>query len=155
MRPWLQPSHTKRAKPKAALSTLHCNHLSVAIVSLPATHPSSGHFTRLTPSLLWLQATQIERDDLKPALIGLSMVKGKMLLKKQPSGKEINDSDSFVFNDKFKSPHLRIKFQAAGAQKEACLCFFCQIVRVIIDQCMLFSCPHADACGQMPGAVHV
>jgi hypothetical protein len=70
------------------------------------------------------QATKIERDDLKPALIGLSMVKGKMLLKKAPSGKEINDGDAFSFNEKFKSPHLKIKFAAAGGAKEArpCCC---------------------------------
>lgn len=65
-----------------------------------------------------MQATHIDKDDLKPALIGLSMVKGKMLLRKAPPSKEINDSDTFSFNDKFRSPHLKIKFAAAGAQKE-------------------------------------
>jgi hypothetical protein len=67
-----------------------------------------------------LQATHIEREELKPALIGMSMVKGKMLLRKTPASKEILDSDVFCFNDKFRSPHLRIRFAAAGAQKEVC-----------------------------------
>jgi hypothetical protein len=67
---------------------------------------------------MYMQATRIDKDDLKPALIGLSMVKGKMLLRKAPPSKEINDSDTFSFNDKFRSPHLKIKFAAAGAQKE-------------------------------------
>lgn len=62
--------------------------------------------------------TQIPKDDLKPALIGLSMVKGKGLLKKTPTGKEINDGDVFSFNEKFDSKLMKIKFAAAGAQKE-------------------------------------
>ena len=70
-----------------------------------------------------VQATHVERDDLKPALCGLSMVKGKMLLKKSPTTKEINDADEFSFNDKFKSPHLKIKFATAGDKKEVRLFF--------------------------------
>lgn len=46
------------------------------------------------------------------------MVKGKALLKKSPAGKEINDNDVFSFNDKFDSKLMKIKFAAAGAQKE-------------------------------------
>lgn len=65
-----------------------------------------------------MQVTQIPKDDLKPALIGLSMVKGKALLKKSPSGKDINESDVFSFNEKFDSKLMKIKFAAAGAQKE-------------------------------------
>ena len=72
-----------------------------------------------------LQVTCIDRDDLKPALIGMSMVKGKMLLRKAPAAKEILDTDTFTFNDKFRSPHLKIRFAAAGAQKEVRACACC------------------------------
>lgn len=65
-----------------------------------------------------MQVTQIPKDDLKPALIGLSMVKGKALLKKSPAGKDINDGDVFSFNEKFDSKLMKIKFAAAGGQKE-------------------------------------
>lgn len=65
-----------------------------------------------------MQMTQIPRDDLKPALIGLSMVKSKMLLKKTPASKEISDSDVFSFNEKFDSKLMKIKFAAAGGPKE-------------------------------------
>eukprot|EP00892_Ulva_mutabilis_P012681 jgi/Ulvmu1/9786/UM056_0026.1 len=65
-----------------------------------------------------LRVTQIPKDDLKPALIGLSMVKGKALLKKSPSSKEFNEGDVFSFNEKFDSKLMKIKFAAAGAQKE-------------------------------------
>ena len=65
-----------------------------------------------------MQSTQIPKDELKPALIGLSMVKGKALLKKVPAGKEIADGDTFSFNEKFDSKLMKIKFAAAGAQKE-------------------------------------
>ena len=62
--------------------------------------------------------TQIPREDLKPALIGLSMVKTKMLLKKVPASKEISDTDVFSFNEKFESKFMKIKFAAAGGPKE-------------------------------------
>lgn len=52
------------------------------------------------------------------------MVKGKALLKKSPTGKEINDNDVFSFNEKFDSKLMKIKFAAAGAQKEV-RCVFC------------------------------
>lgn len=54
----------------------------------------------------------------------MSMVKGKMLLRKVPAAKEILDGDVFSFNDKFKSPHVRIRFAAAGAQKEVRVALF-------------------------------
>jgi cullin 3 len=83
-----------------------------------------------------MQATQIPRDDLKPSLIGLSMVKGKMLLKKTPASKEIADTDIFSFNEKFDSKLMKIKFAAAGAQKEVC-----KLVENSVVQCEERNCP--------------
>lgn len=66
-----------------------------------------------------LQATKIGVHDLRRALQGLAMVKGKALLKKSPpGGKEIATGDAFCVNDKFDSKLFKIKFAAAGAQKE-------------------------------------
>ena len=53
------------------------------------------------------------------------MVKGKALLKKSPTSKDINDADVFSFNEKFDSKLMKIKFAAAGAQKEVCRCLPC------------------------------
>ena len=65
------------------------------------------------------QGSQIGRDELKRALQGLCMVKGKNLLRKEPSGRDIADGDVFCVNDAFDSRMFKIKFAAAGAQKEA------------------------------------
>ena len=49
------------------------------------------------------------------------MVKGKMLLKKTPTSKDISDADVFSFNEKFDSKLMKIKFAAAGGPKEVLL----------------------------------
>ena len=60
------------------------------------------------------------RDELKRALQGLCMIKGRNLLKKSPGGKKIEDTDSFCVNDAFESKSFKIKFAAAGPTKEVC-----------------------------------
>ena len=90
-----------------------------------------------------MQVTQIPKDDLKPALIGLSMVKGKALLKKSPAGKDINDGDVFSFNEKFDSKLMKIKFAAAGGQKE---------VRPSPSPSTATPCPAPGALGHRPPA---
>lgn len=48
----------------------------------------------------------------------LALVKGKNVLRKEPMGKEIADSDVFLFNEKFTSKLFKVKISTVAAQKE-------------------------------------
>jgi cullin 3 len=62
--------------------------------------------------------TLIPATDLKLCLQSLSLVKGKNVLRKEPMGKEILESDVFHFNDKFNSKMFKIKVGMVAAKKE-------------------------------------
>lgn len=64
------------------------------------------------------EATEIPAPELKRSLQSLALVKGKNVLKKEPMGKDIADTDVFVFNDKFSSKLFKIKISTVAAQKE-------------------------------------
>ena len=64
-------------------------------------------------------ATDIPEVDLKRNLQSLACVKGKNVLRKEPQGKEIDEEDVFVFNDKFSSKLHKVKIGTVSAQKES------------------------------------
>ncbi|XP_057948818.1 cullin-3A [Malania oleifera] len=65
------------------------------------------------------QATEIPASDLKRCLQSLACVKGKTVLRKDPMSKDINEDDSFFFNDKFTSKFYKVKIGTVVAQKES------------------------------------
>jgi cullin 3 len=64
------------------------------------------------------QATAIPHVDLKRCLQSLACVKGKNVLRKEPMSKDISESDTFFFNDKFTSKLVKVKIGTVVAQKE-------------------------------------
>ncbi|KAG2450508.1 hypothetical protein HYH02_005009 [Chlamydomonas schloesseri] len=64
------------------------------------------------------QATEIPTPDLKRALQSLACVKGRNVLRKEPAGKDVADSDVFFFNDKFTSKLIKVKISTVAATKE-------------------------------------
>ncbi|KAK9814178.1 hypothetical protein WJX72_001668 [[Myrmecia] bisecta] len=66
-----------------------------------------------------LGATGIPASDLKRSLQSLACVKGKNVLKKEPMSKEIGESDTFSFNEGFRSKLYKLKISTVSAQKES------------------------------------
>ncbi len=64
------------------------------------------------------QATEIPASDLRRCLQSLALVKGKNILRKEPQGKDVSETDVFHFNDKFQSKLYKIKVGTVAAQKE-------------------------------------
>lgn len=64
------------------------------------------------------EATEIPSADLKRCLQSLALVKGKNVLRKEPLGKDILDTDVFIFNSKFQSKLYKVKVGTVTAQKE-------------------------------------
>jgi cullin 3 len=65
------------------------------------------------------QSTEIPSSDLKRCLQSLALVKGKNVIRKEPMSKEINEDDTFLFNDKFSSKFYKVKIGTVVAQKES------------------------------------
>ncbi|XP_022750655.1 cullin-3B-like isoform X2 [Durio zibethinus] len=65
------------------------------------------------------QATAIPASDLKRCLQSLACVKGKNVLQKEPMSKDIADTDTFLFNDKFTSKFFKVKIGTVVAQRES------------------------------------
>ena len=63
-------------------------------------------------------ATAIPANDLKRALQSMACVKGKNVLRKEPMSKEVLESDTFSFNDKFHSKLVKIKIGMVSARQE-------------------------------------
>ncbi|KAG2493302.1 hypothetical protein HYH03_008438 [Edaphochlamys debaryana] len=63
-------------------------------------------------------ATKIPAPDLKRALQSLACVKGRNVLRKEPTGKDVNDGDTFFFHDKFTSKLIKVKISTVAATKE-------------------------------------
>ena len=63
-------------------------------------------------------ATDIPPTDLKRHLQSLACVKGKNVLRKEPMSKDIEETDTFHFNDKFTSKLHKVKIGTVSAQKE-------------------------------------
>lgn len=63
------------------------------------------------------RATSIPVADLKRALQSLACAKFKVL-NKEPKGRDVDDTDNFVFNSDFTCKHLRFKVATVSAQKE-------------------------------------
>ncbi|KAF5838342.1 Cullin [Dunaliella salina] len=63
-------------------------------------------------------STQIPTNDLKRALQSLACVKGKNPLRKEPMGRDVAETDEFVFNDKFTSKLYKVKISTVAAGKE-------------------------------------
>lgn len=63
-------------------------------------------------------STQIPANDLKRALQSLACVKGKNPLRKEPMGRDVAETDEFVFNDKFTSKLYKVKISTVAAGKE-------------------------------------
>ena len=63
------------------------------------------------------EATEIPVSDLKRALQSLACAKFK-ILRKEPVGRDVDDSDSFSFNEDFSAKQLRFKVGTVSAQKE-------------------------------------
>ena len=61
--------------------------------------------------------TAIPVGDLKRALQSLACAKFK-ILRKDPVGREVEDGDSFSFNEEFRAKQLRFKVGTVSAQKE-------------------------------------
>lgn len=66
-----------------------------------------------------LTATAIPAGDLKRALQSLALVKGRNVLKKEPMGKDISETDVFSFNEEFHNKLYKIKIATVSAQKES------------------------------------
>eukprot|EP00882_Tetradesmus_deserticola_P002834 GHRQ01003012.1.p1 GENE.GHRQ01003012.1~~GHRQ01003012.1.p1 ORF type:complete len:735 (+),score=416.28 GHRQ01003012.1:173-2206(+) len=64
------------------------------------------------------EATEIPAQELKRSLQSLACAKGKNVLRKEPMSKEVEESDSFTFNDAFTSKLYKIKIGTVSAQKE-------------------------------------
>ncbi|MFS8017275.1 putative cullin protein, neddylation [Helianthus anomalus] len=65
------------------------------------------------------QATEIPALDLKRCLQSLACAKGKNVLRKEPMSKDIDEHDTFFFNDKFASKFYKVKIGTIVAQKES------------------------------------
>ncbi|KAK8644318.1 hypothetical protein V6N13_123628 [Hibiscus sabdariffa] len=65
------------------------------------------------------QPTEIPASDLKRCLQSLACVKGKNVLRKEPMSKDIADTDTFLFNDKFTSKFFKVKIGTVAAQRES------------------------------------
>lgn len=63
-------------------------------------------------------ATQLKEEDLKRHLQTLACAKYKVL-KKHPSGREVNNGDSFSFNDAFTATMRKIKISTVSAKVES------------------------------------
>ena len=63
-------------------------------------------------------STGLAEPDLKRHLQSLACAKYK-ILKKHPMGRDVNDEDSFSFNEDFKSPLQRIKIGTVSAKVES------------------------------------
>ena len=63
------------------------------------------------------EATAIPVGDLKRALQSLACAKFK-ILRKDPVGREVEDGDTFSFNEDFSAKQLRFKVGTVSAQKE-------------------------------------
>jgi len=63
------------------------------------------------------EATEIPVADLKRALQSLACAKFK-ILRKEPVGRDVDDTDSFSFNEEFSAKQLRFKVGTVSAQKE-------------------------------------
>lgn len=66
-----------------------------------------------------LTATGIPPADLKRALQSLALVKTRNVLKKEPMGKDISETDVFSFNEEFHNKLYKIKIATVSAQKES------------------------------------
>jgi len=64
-------------------------------------------------------ATEIAAADLKRNLQSLACVKGKNVLRKEPAGKEVEDSDVFHFNAAFSSKLHKVKIGTVTSAKES------------------------------------
>uniref|UniRef100_A0A0D6QYY6 Cullin family profile domain-containing protein n=1 Tax=Araucaria cunninghamii TaxID=56994 RepID=A0A0D6QYY6_ARACU len=64
------------------------------------------------------QATEIPTADLKRCLQSLACAKGKNVLRKEPTGKDIDEDDIIHFNDSFTSKFFKVKIGTVTAQKE-------------------------------------
>mmetsp|Transcript_25320 Transcript_25320/g.80122 ORF Transcript_25320/g.80122 Transcript_25320/m.80122 type:complete len:736 (-) Transcript_25320:24-2231(-) len=64
------------------------------------------------------ETTDIPAPELKRNLQSLACVKGKNVLRKEPMSKEVNESDIFIFNDKYQSKLYKVKIGTVAAQKE-------------------------------------
>jgi len=63
------------------------------------------------------EATEIPVADLKRALQSVACAKFK-ILRKEPAGRDVDDSDTFSFNEEFSAKQLRFKVGTVAAQKE-------------------------------------
>lgn len=64
------------------------------------------------------QATEIPSLELKRALQSLALIKGRNVLRKEPSSKDVGEEDQFHFNDKFTSKLVKVKISTVAATKE-------------------------------------
>ena len=64
------------------------------------------------------EATDIPPADLQRCLQSLALIKGRNVLRKEPAGKDILDSDVFYFNEAFQSKLFKVKIGTVAAQKE-------------------------------------
>ena len=65
------------------------------------------------------QAKEIPTSDLKRCLQSLACVKVKHVLRKEPMNKDIADTDTFLFNDKFTCKFFKVKIGTVVAQRES------------------------------------
>jgi len=56
--------------------------------------------------------------ELKRSLQSLACQKGKNILRKEPVSRDVNENDTFHFNDKFQSKQVKVKIGTIMAQKE-------------------------------------
>jgi cullin 3 len=64
------------------------------------------------------EATEIPAGDLKRSLQSLACAKGKNVLTKTPMSKDVDEADSFAFNDKFASKLFKVKIGTVSAARE-------------------------------------
>eukprot|EP00891_Asterochloris_glomerata_P001669 jgi/Astpho2/1669/e_gw1.00032.27.1_t len=64
-------------------------------------------------------ATGIPAADFKRTMQSLALVKGKNVLRKEPMGKDINDTDVFRINEDFRSKLYKIKIGTVSASRES------------------------------------
>jgi len=64
------------------------------------------------------EASEIPPNELRRALQSLALIKGRNVLRKEPLGKDVADTDEFVFNDKFTSKLYKVKISMVAASKE-------------------------------------
>ncbi|TKY69692.1 Cullin-3A protein [Spatholobus suberectus] len=65
------------------------------------------------------QATEIPASDLKRCLQSLALVKGRNVLRKEPTSKDVGEDDVFFVNDKFSSKLYKVKIGTVAAQRES------------------------------------